>query len=146
MNIQKTQTNPKSHSVVVDAYAGGLVAAGLQRIFLPAESKDALKIARVKEDAFVKTAVENAKNIAKTQAENKAGESAFKIKTTLYEPNLEQIAENSKNLFNSMKEKAIPIKKNLAKTFFATAAAIAIGEIALNAFAKKSANQRVNEK
>ena len=113
MEVRTTTNQPKSNkiaNVLGKSIIAGVLASETQRLMMPAETRAALKNARMGADKFVlastKAAVKTGKNLGKTF-------------------DLDTIAERAKNIYPDMVKTANKANKQLNKTFFGAALIVA---------------------
>ena len=121
---------PIINNILTSAVAGGAVAAGAEKLLLPAEVKAAIKNTRFGQDAFLK----------------KMEKAAFKtMDKTGKQIGVGEVLKNAKAMYPEFVETAKVAKKSLAKTFLGMTAAIAGAKLLalaiVNAKAKKVQNQ-----
>ena len=109
MEVRPTVQRPKANklaNVIGKSLVAGLIASETQRLMLPAETKAALKNARLGSDKFVlastKAAIKTGKNFGKTF-------------------DLDSIAEKAKTMYPEMVKTANKANKQLNKTFLGSA-------------------------
>ena len=117
MKTQETGNNNyfSSQKIISSSILGGLAAAGIERAFLPAEVKAAIKNTRFGQDAFIK----KTKACAEKTIQN-IGSSRI---------NIEQTIENAKNMYPNFVKTAKAANKQFAKTFIGIAGTIACAKI-----------------
>lgn len=110
MEVQAVNNrSTKFENILSSAVLGGAVAAGAERLLLPAEVKAAIKNTRFGEDVYMKKA---ANALSKT------------MQKTGKQFNVETVMENAKNMYPEFKEVATVAKKSLTKTFLGVAGVI----------------------
>lgn len=130
MNVQPVDNQrPTIGNILASSVVGGAVAAGAEKLLLPAEVKASLKNTRFGIDAYLK----NAEKCA-----NKTLKNGIKV-------DVKQAVENAKSMYPEFLETAKVAKKSLAKTFLGVAGVIAgakiLSEIILNKKADKAEQQ-----
>ena len=115
-----------SRNIPARALIGGLAAAGAERLLMPSTAKAALKIARQSEDTFIKNSLDAAnetmKNLGKTF-------------------DLNQIAENAKNIYPQMKNLAKQANSSIIRTF-ALGTIFSLGLLLLQQRKENAQNQK----
>ena len=130
MNVRPVDNQrPTLGNILASSVVGGAVAAGAEKLLLPAEVKASLKNTRFGIDAYLK----NAEKCA-----NKTIKNGIKV-------DVKKAVENAKNMYPEFLETAKVAKKSLAKTFLGVAGVIAgakiLSEIILNKKADKAEQQ-----
>lgn len=130
MNVQPVDNQrPTVGNILASSVVGGAVAAGAEKLLLPAEVKASIKNTRFGIDAYLK----NAEKCA-----NKTLKNGIKV-------DVKQAVENAKNMYPEFLETAKVAKKSLAKTFLGVAGVIAgakiLSEIILNRKQDKTEQQ-----
>lgn len=132
MDVQQTNNKPFSvKSTVTSAALGGLAAASLERAFLPAEVKAAVKNTRMGQDAFLKS--------AKVAAE-KTIKNLDKANVT-HKINVDKVVANAKEMYPEFAKTAKAANKVFARTFVGVAAAVVLGRTISSLILKSRANK-----
>ncbi len=124
MKTQETGNNNyfSSQKIISSSILGGLAAASVERAFLPAEVKAAIKNTRFGEDAFLKKTAKCAEKTMKN-----LGTSKISVKHTI---------ENAKKLYPEFVETAKTANKQFAKTFIGIAGTIMAAKLITSAILK----------
>lgn len=130
MNVQPVDNQrPTLGNILASSVVGGAVAAGAEKLLLPAEVKASLKNTRFGIDAYLK----NAEKCA-----NKTIKNGISV-------DVKQAVENAKKMYPEFLETAKVAKKSLAKTFLGVAGVIAgakiLSEVILNRKQDKTEQQ-----
>ncbi|MBQ4078170.1 hypothetical protein IJD15_03205 [bacterium] len=130
MNVQPVDNQrPTIGNILASSVVGGAVAAGAEKLLLPAEVKASLKNTRFGIDAYLK----NAEKCA-----NKTIKNGISV-------DVKQAVENAKKMYPEFLETAKVAKKSLAKTFLGVAGVIAgakiLSEVILNRKQDKTEQQ-----
>lgn len=129
--MESVNNKPSLTNIAATAVLGGAVAAGAEKLALPATAKAALKNSRLSQDKFIvkaqKCAIDTMHNTGKKF-------------------DLEMIKENAAKIYPEMKELGVKTRKSLGKTFVGMAAAIAgaklLSTVILNKRAEKAQKQQ----
>lgn len=120
------ETAAVKNNPVITSVLCGTLAAGAEKLLLPAEAKAALKNTRAGQDAFLKKAekcaVKTMKNTGKTF-------------------DLNVIKENAKNMYPQMQETASIARKKIGKTFIGAAGIVLAAKVAAGMIMKHKQNQ-----
>ena len=126
MNIQPVDNQrPTLGNILASSVVGGAVAAGAEKLLLPAETKAALKNTRFGIDTYLKGA---------ERCANKTLKNGIKV-------DVKQAVENAKAMYPEFVEKAQIAKKSLAKTFLGVAGVIAGAKILSEIISSKRADK-----
>lgn len=121
MNVQPVDNKKTTlGNILASSVVGGAVAAGAEKLLLPAEVKASLKNTRFGFDAYMKNAEKCATKTIKNGVK----------------ANLDDVLAKSKEMYPEFLEAAKVAKKSLAKTFIGVAGVIAgakiLSEVILN--------------
>jgi DNA topoisomerase VI subunit B len=122
------QTNRKNTvlDTVTKSLAAGVIASEAHRLFIPAETRAALKNTSRGLDSFVQKSI-------------KAAEKTMKNTGKTFD--LREIAENAKNMYPDMLETAKSASKKLNKTLLFVSGAVLAGLTAINLIVKNNTNK-----
>lgn len=129
------QVNNKKSNVISTAAKCGIIAAGIERAFLPAEAKAAIRNTMFGEDVYLKKVGKAAEKTIKNLSNNS---NTIKLPQAI---DVNQVKENAKNLYPKMKEITKAANKQFVKTAVIIGLSCAIGKVIGDAIVAKKAQK-----